>query len=301
MSTVKPDEKLVLQLLSELPSIIEKSGNYSELYGVELSNEGDSAKYYNEDSVKLLLGKLCKAYNNDHEKISTQLVKILKWRSSFNPLSCGFKEKHNEFLEHIGIITSEKGQVITWNIYGELIHKKDEILNNPENLTKFIRYRVGLMERGIQLLLLNNGVDASGNGPANKKTLDDLYMIQVHDYATVSMFNRDPNFKKTVKEIIEIFQEYYPEWLKQKFFVNVHWSLGFIYNIFTKFINSEIKKKFVVLSDSHKLGEEYLGEYVPKETYGGNLPGSLASMKVKEIKPNDYILHMIFETESELD
>ncbi|KAL6948868.1 hypothetical protein ACO0QE_001343 [Hanseniaspora vineae] len=300
MSSVKPDEKLVSQLLGELPSIIEEAGNYSELYGIELSNKGDSAQYYNENSVKLLLGKLCKAYNNEHEKISTQLVKILKWRSSFNPLSCGFKEKHNAFLEQIGIITSEKGQVITWNIYGELIHKKDEILNNSENLTKFIRYRVGLMERGIQLLLNKDNANASGDETA-KKTLDDLYMIQVHDYATVSMFNRDPNFKKTVKEIIEIFQEYYPEWLKQKFFVNVHWSLGFIYNVFTKFINSEIKKKFVVLSDSHKLGEEYLGEYVPKETYGGKLSGSLASLKVKEIKPNNYILHMIFENETELD
>lgn len=61
----------------------------------------------------------------------------------------------------------------------------------------FDRWRVSLMERGIQLL--------------NFETTDQ--MLQVHDYDGVSLSSRDANSKKAANEATEIFTSYYPEFL----------------------------------------------------------------------------------------
>ncbi|KAH3901126.1 Sfh5p SCDLUD_002608 [Saccharomycodes ludwigii] len=278
-TTASPDN--VDKLIAKLPEIFKKSNGYTELFGYELDKK--NTQYYTEDMTKKLLTKLLKAYNNDINETINHLIKILKWRQKFNPLSCAFKEKHSEILEKVGIITNYKdGTVITWNLYGELLQHKDKIMNSEDNLNKFIRYRVGLMERGIRLLFAN---DSSQE-----------YMTQIHDYKGVSMWRMESKMRKTVKDIVFIFGEYYPEFLDRKFFVNVPRTLTWVYDIIIKFVSNETKQKFVVLNDAKSLGR-YISD-VPNKTYGGKSELTLTQQCVPEskIRPTPYALSL-FEYE----
>lgn len=49
-------------------------------------------------------------------------------------------------------------------------------------------------------------------------------MVQVHDYAGVSMFSRDASSKQAAKEASKLFSDHYPELLSGKYFVNVRLS-----------------------------------------------------------------------------
>lgn len=67
-----------------------------------------------------------------------------------------------------------------------------EICNN-----RFIRWRVQVMERGVQLIDFIN-TDS---------------MVVIHDYNNASLFGRTQNAKAATKVIIKIMQDNYPEFL----------------------------------------------------------------------------------------
>ena len=153
------NEKQVFDKLKKaVPVIIkEKCAGYDELYGYKLNSEGltpeEVEKYYDEKIADRLLHKLCKAYQFEYDTIVQNLVDILKWRKEFNPLSCAYKEVHNTELQSVGVLTFDaKGEAnkkaVTWNLYGQLVKKKELF----QDVNKFVRYRIGLMERGLSLL-----------------------------------------------------------------------------------------------------------------------------------------------------
>ena len=91
--------------------------------------------------------------------------------------------------------------------------------------------------------------------------------IQVHDYLSVSFLRMDPYAKAASKKTIETFQQYYPEMLSRKFFVNVPVVMGWMFNAMKLILSRETVKKFTVLSYGQQLATE-LDENVPTE-YGG--------------------------------
>ncbi|CAI4583516.1 BPK_HP2_G0026760.mRNA.1.CDS.1 [Saccharomyces cerevisiae] len=278
-------EKQVFDKLKKaIPGIIkEKCAGYDELYGYKLNPEGltqeEVDKYYDEKIADRLTYKLCKAYQFEYSTIVQNLIDILNWRREFNPLSCAYKEVHNTELQNVGILTFDANgdankKAVTWNLYGQLVKKKELF----QNVDKFVRYRIGLMERGLSLLDFTSS--------------DNNYMTQVHDYKGVSVWRMDSDIKNCSKTVIGIFQKYYPELLYAKYFVNVPTVFGWVYDLIKKFVDETTRKKFVVLTDGSKLGQ-YLKD-CPYEGYGGkDKKNNLTKQNVTNVHPTEYGLYIL--------
>lgn len=277
-----PEQKAVFEKVTKnLPKLIQdKCDGYDEIYGYKLiSGVGTpSEEYYDEDIANKIIFKFCKGYKFQYESVIARIIAVLKWRHEFNPLSAAFKEVHDPELVEVGLLTyypKEKAnkKVVTWNIYGKLVKNKHLF----EEADKFLRYRIGLMERSIRL------IDFTSD--------DNDYMTQVHDYKGTSVWKMDSDMKRCVKEIIAIFQNYYPELLYAKYFVYVPTFLGWVYDIIKQFVDENTRNKFVVLNDGKKLGK-YLTE-CPSVPYGGNDKKSLKEENIKEIRPSAYGLYIL--------
>ncbi|KAL3230576.1 Phosphatidylinositol transfer protein SFH5 [Nakaseomyces bracarensis] len=283
-------EKQCFEKLSQnIGEIIEtKCDGYDELFGHKISTKQGTAEevtmYYHKEVAEALLFKVCKAYQFEYDTVVDKLVKILKWRQKFNPLSCAFRETHNKELEQVGILTQypedeANKRVVTWNLYGKLVKKKELF----KDVQKFLRYRIGLMEKGMQLLDFQDE--------------DNSYMTQVHDYKTVSVWRMDSDMKSCVKEVINIFQTYYPELLYAKYFVNVPSVFGWAYDVIKTFVDSNTRKKFVVLNDGKKLGK-YL-THCPREQYGGVSPLTILQQNITAVKATPYAAYLLEKQEIE--
>lgn len=283
------EKKVFGRVFSEVPSLIkDKCGGYDELYGYKMNPEDEDAsalEFYKEDVAKALIFKLCKAYRFQYEEVVANLVKILKWRSQFNPLGAAFLESHDKELQEVGILTSypdedSNKKVVTWNLYGQLVKKKHLF----KDTDKFIRYRIGLMERGLRQL---DFTDDSNS-----------YMTQVHDYKGVSVLRMDSDIKKCTKQVIAIFQQNYPELLFAKYFVNVPTLLQWVYDLVRAFVDKETMKKFVVLNDGSKLGDHL--QYCPKDPYKGkDVSHSLQEENVTDVRPTEYALYLLEKQNNE--
>lgn len=282
-------EKLVFaQIKKQLPDLVhDKCHGYDEFYGYKLVPGGNGCEYYQEKIADDLIFKLCQAYKFNEVEIIDRVVRVLNWRRDFNPLKAGFLEQHDSVFENIGYLTTDdkndsNKQTITWNLYGQ-IKDRSKMFGTATSAEKFIRYRIGLMERGIRLLEFDDP--------------DNCYMTQVHDYKGVSMFNMDSKMKACVKQIVGIFQDYYPETLYAKYFVNVPTLLAWIYDIIIKFVDRRTRDKFVVLGNGNKLGQ-YV-KHCPKESYGGDNKLSLLEQHVDNIRPTEYGLFLLQQQSNE--
>lgn len=278
------DRKVFERVFKELPKTIkEKCNGYDELYGYKMNSEdadkSSVQKYYDEDVAQCLIFKLCNAYKFQHAEIVQNFISIMKWRSEFNPLSAAFLESHDKELNEVGLLTSypegdANKRVVTWNLYGQLVKKKHLF----KDVDKFLRYRIGLMERGLRLLDFTDEKNS--------------YMTQVHDYKGVSVFRMDSDIKKCTKQVIAIFQKYYPELLFAKYFVNVPTVFSWAYDIIKSFVDEQTMKKFVVLSDGKKLGA-YLKD-CPQKIYGGkDMKRTLDQENISTVRPTAYALFLL--------
>jgi phosphatidylinositol transfer protein SFH5 len=81
----------------------------------------------------------------------------------------------------------------------------------------------------------------------------------------------DPDVKAASKETISIFSTAYPELLKEKFFVNVPFVMGWVFGMIKIFLKPETVKKFHPLSNGGNLAKElpdWVGQKLPEE-FGG--------------------------------
>lgn len=278
------DKKVFERVFKELPKVIEEKCNgYDELYGHKMNpedkDETSVQEYYKEDVAKRLIFKLCTAYKFQYAEIVENFISIMKWRSEFNPLSAAFLESHDKELNEVGILTSypdgdANKRVVTWNLYGQLVKKKHLF----QDVDKFLRYRIGLMERGLRLLDFTDEKNC--------------FMTQVHDYKGVSVFRMDKDIKKCTKQVIAIFQKYYPELLFAKYFVNVPAIFSWVYDIIRTFVDEQTMKKFVVLSDGKKLGT-YLKD-CPQKPFGGkDTKRTLEQENISTVRPTAYGLFLL--------
>jgi len=192
----------------------------------------------------------------DADKARTMLVDTLKWRESFKVDSLAIEDFPTEVFGGLGHIygTDKTGHPITYNLYGGGQDLK-AIFSDTD---RFLRWRVAFMEKGVKLL--------------DFRTIDSL--TQVHDYEGVTMSSRDENSKKAASEATKLFSDYYPEFLHQKFFVNVPTILTWVYWIFKSIVPSKTFAKMqVVGSGPQTIGKTML-EFVDKsqlpKRYGGD-------------------------------
>jgi phosphatidylinositol transfer protein SFH5 len=93
-------------------------------------------------------------------------------------------------------------------------------------------------------------------------------IIQIHDYASTSMFSMSAITRRASKSTIQLFSDYYPELLAAKFFVNVPRVLAWVFGAISGFLSKETVEKFVVLGDARELSRWIEGDELP-ERYGG--------------------------------
>lgn len=101
--------------------------------------------------------------------------------------------------------TDKSGRPVQYNVYSNIDPTK--LLSNEENIQKFIRWRVKLMEQTVsEQLDFENGIED---------------IVHVHDYSGVQLLRMDAKFKAVMLRIIRVFGDYYPEMLSTKYFINV--------------------------------------------------------------------------------
>jgi hypothetical protein len=274
--TTEQADKLA-KVVGKIPDILSSLDNsdYDEIFGFRINT--DDAEHVDVAVRDEILLKFLIANEYDVDITVEKIVNSLNWRNKFRPLSAAFLEPVDEELKKLGVITNEPNEhdnlkVITWNLYGNVKSPKklferygdgasdekvaaktpvlefDSLPGSP-----FLRWRIGLMERALQLITFTD--------PANHK------LGQVHDYKNVSMLRMDPGMKAATKEIISIFTDNYPELLSTKFFINVPTLMSWVFGFFAKIgiISQKTLDKFKVLNlgdlspwvESPKLPAEY--------------------------------------------
>lgn len=238
MSLPTPYEKGVIEAFEE--------SGYQEIFSLNFSKDPKqwTAAHLN------ILKKFLTANNGDHVKAKAQLLKTLVWRKKFQPLKV-MTEKHNSEFDKLGVITQTPDKkIVVWNLYGAV--------KNPAavlaDLDDFIRWRIGLHERALTYLDFSNDKLATMN--------------QVHDYMNVSFLRLNSGVRKSSKTIINLFQEYYPETLSDKYFVNIPLLMMWVFKLISSFTSGDTASKFHVVHDGAQLSKE-LGDWVPKQ-YGGS-------------------------------
>ncbi|KAG7889147.1 hypothetical protein KL925_005022 [Ogataea polymorpha] len=278
-------QKTLAAFKKEVQVIVDEV-EYDELFGYQLSR----GEFFDEEAYERLLIKLLTAYDWDLHAAEDSLEKILEWRKEFDPLSAAFVEEHESKYDDIGFITYDPNgkaleKVVTWNLYGKVKNAKEIFGNNDSDTAgqnAFLRWRVGLMEQSVQLL--------------DFKSPENDYMVQVHDYKGVSLFQRDAQVKKTTKKVIEVFRDFYPELLSKKFFVNVPTLMMWVFNVIKPFVAEKTRNKFVVLSNGSDL-VKHLDPKMLGAEYGGQVSKGTQSLKFlfKESKTRytPYTAHLV--------
>lgn len=159
---------------------------------------------------------------------------------------------------------SNKNLITTWNLYSDF--KSTQLA--ASDLNAFIRWRVGVMERGIALLDFTQDETA--------------YISQLHDYNKVSIIRMDPAIKEATKTSIDLFQSYYPEMLDVQYIVNIPTVMQWVFNIVKHFIAKQTLEKFRVVSNGTDLAKVTGATWVPKQ-YGGS-GESLEAIEVTDIQ-----------------
>jgi len=205
--------------------------------------------------ISVVLVKFLRAKNLVLADAQAMLVSTLKWREEFEVAKLATEDFPEDIFGPVGhVFGKDKEQrPVTYNIYGG--NKDLKVVFS--DVKRFIRWRVSLMEKGVALIDFEN-VDS---------------MVQVHDYEGVSMSSRDANSKAAATEASRIFQDYYPEFLSKKFFINVPTFMSWIFWIFKPLLAAKTVEKMSVVGTGvptiHAALSPIIDEKELPKRYGG--------------------------------
>ncbi|PUU72824.1 CRAL-TRIO domain-containing protein [Tuber borchii] len=302
MSNESTTPTALAELHTRIIPILEESATPTKMWGVTLSTDKEDFH------TKLILQKFLRGNKNDVAAAEKQFVETIKWRRGYfdadGKVLGTWDEKK---FAGLGWITKEKIQssdqevVVTWNIYGAA----KDFNETFGDVDEFIRWRVTLMERTVDLLELGSAkTPIPENGP------DPYKAFQIHDYLQVSFLRSPPAVKAASKKAVDLFQNYYPECLDKKFFVNVPLLMGWMFSAMKMIINKDTFKKLYMLTYGASLAGELNSETVPEE-YGGkgvklstkgmaiDLDGQLIQPELKEVESGDVGVAVATEAPSE--
>lgn len=252
-------------LVTEFCPLAEEAFNkaeHREIWGIEFpTNTDDWTAVHRGILIKFVTAKPTVT------EAAEQLTNTLKWRKQFRPLDAAYNETHSHLYEPLGIITPATSDrpAVTWNLYGAV----DDPSTVFADLDAFLRWRVGLMERGIAQLDFSQP--------------ERSIMDQVHDYMNVSFLRMNPAARKGSQAVVQVFQDYYPELLRAKYFVNIPLLMMWVFKFVRMRMDAKTADKFHVVHNGPDLAS-HLGQWVPK-TYGGSgKPLHEQSISKEEIK-----------------
>ncbi|KAI8972101.1 CRAL-TRIO domain-containing protein [Pilobolus umbonatus] len=221
------ETEAVQQLKQQLPEIQQEAFQSDEKYKLwNVVLDKDS----NDSRLDVILVKFIRARNLDVSQAREMLVSVLKWRKSFRVDTILDEQFDTEvFNDQVGFIykTDKKGRPVTYNRYGGV--DQNTVFKSVD---KFIRWRIQLMERGIQLL---DFVHTDS-------------IVQVQDVKGATLFGRTPNTKEATNQLIQLMQDNYPEFLAGKLFIHVPWWGSRIFKLIRPLLSEATTSKFVVSS-----------------------------------------------------
>ncbi|XP_062094951.1 patellin-6 [Humulus lupulus] len=166
------------------------------------------------------------------------LSKCLAWRKEFGAdvvldEELGFKELEGVVAYMQGY--DREGHPVCYNAYGVFRDKDmyERIFGDEDKLKKFLKWRVQVLERGINLLHFKPGGVNS--------------LIQVTDLK--DMPKRE--LRVASNQILSLFQDNYPEMVARKIFINVPWYFSMLYSVFSPFLTQRTKSKFVISKEGN--------------------------------------------------
>ncbi|CAO2820183.1 unnamed protein product [Amaranthus hypochondriacus] len=262
LSNLKPSEKSSLSDLKSKLSASHSTQNPS-IWGIPLLSDDEKSD--------VILLKFLRARDFKVSEAYTMLEKSLSWRKEFE--ADGILEEELGFKELEGLVAymhgfDREGHPVCYNAYGVFKDKEmyDKIFGDDEKLKKFLRWRVQVLERGIQLLHFKPGGVNS--------------IIQVTDLK--DMPKRE--LRVASNQILSLFQDNYPEMVARKIFINVPWYFSLVYSIFSPFLTQRTKSKFVIAKESNVAETLYKfisPEDVPVQYGGLSRPGDLQNGPAK--------------------
>ncbi|KAJ7961155.1 patellin-6-like [Quillaja saponaria] len=248
ISQLKSSEKKSLQELKD--NLMASEASDGSLWGIPLLG-GD-------DRADVILLKFLRARDFRVPDALNMLLKCLAWRKEFG--ADGIVDEELGFKELEGVVAymqgyDKEGHPVCYNAYGVFRDKDmyERIFGDEEKLKKFLRWRVQVLERGINLLHFKPGGINS--------------IIQVTDLK--DMPKRE--LRVASNQILSLFQDNYPEMVARKIFINVPWYFSLLYSVFSPFLTQRTKSKFVI-SKEGKVAETLYKFIRPEDIpvqYGG--------------------------------
>ncbi|MCO5546879.1 hypothetical protein L7F22_000316 [Adiantum nelumboides] len=184
------------------------------------------------------------------------------WRKEFGADSLVDEEITTEYdpVAYMHGVDKE-GHPVCYNHYGVFQDKElyQKTFGDDAQFKKFLRWRIQMLERGIQKLDFN----PSG----------------VHSMVQITDLNDSPGFVKRrniTKKALTLLQDNYPELVAKQIFINVPWYFGALYSLHGKIVTPRSKSK-VVVARSEKVTETLFKcispENVPLKYGGLSRPG----------------------------
>ncbi|KVH94889.1 patellin-6 [Cynara cardunculus var. scolymus] len=254
LHNLKPSEKKALQDLKD--KLTATSDDHFSMWGVPLPPPTTTIADAEKSDVILL--KFLRARDFRVQDSLNMLLKCLSWRKDFGADTIVEEDLGFEELE--GVVAymngyDREGHPVCYNAYGVFKDKEmyEKIFGDNEKLKKFLRWRVQVLERGIQMLHFKPGGINS--------------IIQVTDLK--DMPKRE--LRVASNHILSLFQDNYPEMVARKIFINVPWYFSMLYSVFSPFLTQRTKSKFVLSKEGNVA--ETLYKYIRPEDvpvqYGG--------------------------------
>ncbi|CAH1454327.1 unnamed protein product [Lactuca virosa] len=203
----------------------------------------------------VILLKFLRARDFKVKEAFTMLKSVVAWRKEFGIESLLDEDLGTEQEKVVYMHGVDKdGHPVCYNAYGEYQNKElyQATFSDEEKRKNFLRWRIQFLEKSIRKL------DFSPDGIST--------IVQIIDLK----FSPSP-FKKELRQVLQLLQDNYPEFVAKQVFINVPWWYLAFYKMFNPFFTQRTKSKFVFAGPSKT--SETLFKYIAPELvpvqYGG--------------------------------
>ncbi|EES18028.1 hypothetical protein BDA96_01G458600 [Sorghum bicolor] len=211
-----------------------------------------------DERADVVLLKFLRARDFRVRDAHAMLLRCAAWRAEFGADAVldedlGFKDLEGVVAYMHG--WDRDGHPVCYNAYGVFKDRDmyERVFGDGDRLSRFLRWRVQVMERGVRALTLRpGGVNA---------------IIQVTDLK--DMPKRE--LRAASNQILSLFQDNYPEMVARKVFINVPWYFSVLFSMISPFLTERTKSKFVIAREGNVAETLYKfirPELVPVQ-YGG--------------------------------
>uniref|UniRef100_A0A0C9S9B7 TSA: Wollemia nobilis Ref_Wollemi_Transcript_1411_2648 transcribed RNA sequence n=1 Tax=Wollemia nobilis TaxID=56998 RepID=A0A0C9S9B7_9CONI len=212
-----------------------------------------------DERTDVILLKFLRARDFKVSEAFTMLKNTILWRKRFGADAILEEEFGNE-LDGVAYMHGydKEGHPVCYNVYGVFQDKElyQKTFGDAEKCDRFLRWRIRLLEKGIQQLSFKPGGINS--------------MVQITDLKN-SPGPGKKGLRQATKKALDILQDNYPEFVARKIFVNVPWWYAAMSAMISPFLTQRTKSKFVIARPA-RLTEtlfKYISpQFVPVQ-YGG--------------------------------